>query len=240
MDCPDFNRQLEAWLDGELEPAAACQQTAHAARCRSCAARLAEERSLRAALRALPVPAPRPGFAAEALRVAVLAERASARSHPRGVWMSAFGGALAASLCIALLLWLRTPGATEGATRVAGAASTVEGSAASRLSLALTVGKAESLRLRIEAPRDFADVRFSVDLPDHVSLVGQPGIRAMTWQGELRKGDNVLELPLVAESGAAGLMLARVSWGAFERRIEASLVSAPAAPDAVAPGAVGT
>lgn len=229
MDCLDFSRQLDAWLDGELGPALAGEQSAHAQRCRGCATDVANERALRAALRNLPAPMPRAGFASEALRVARLAERASARTHPRRVWLPAFAGALAASLCIAVGLWLRTPESAVAVQTSAERVSTLE----NRQSLVLTVGKAESLRLRIEAPRDFADVRFSVDLPDHVSLVGQPGVRAMTWQGALRKGDNVLELPLLAEDGTAGLMLARVSWGSFEHRIEASLVSAPAEPGSV-------
>lgn len=231
MDCLKFSRQLEAWLDGGLSPAQAGEQSAHAERCRGCAAEVSEERALRAALRHLPAPAPRPGFAAEALRVATLAERASARARPGRVWLPAIAGAMAASLCIAIGLWVRAPESPANAQASAGRVSTQE----SLQSLVLTVGKAESLRLRIEAPRDFDDVRFSVDLPDHVSLVGQPGVRAMTWQGALRKGDNVLELPLLAEHGASGRMLARVSWGSFEHRIEASLVSAPAEP-----GSVGT
>lgn len=229
MDCLKFSQQLEAWLDGELGPALAGEQSEHAEGCRGCATDLADERALRAALRHLPAPAARAGFSAEALRVARLAERASARTSPRRVWLPALAGAMAASLCIAIGLWMRAPQSPGAAQEAAQRVSTLE----SRQSLVLTVGKAESLRLRIEAPRDFSDVQFSVDLPDHVTLVGQPGVRAITWEGALRKGDNVLELPLLAEDGASGLMLARVSWGSFERRIEASLVSTPAEPGSV-------
>lgn len=227
MDCQHFNNQIHDWLDGALESAAAARLATHAGLCRGCAAGLTEERRLRRALRDLPAPSPRRGFAAEALRVAVLAERASLQKRHRHNWTFALGGALVASLCITVVLGLR-----EAPSPV------LAGSAQQRMAVALqpslqtvslTVGQVEPLRLRIESPRDFADVRFSVDLPDHVSLAGQPGIRAMTWKGVLRKGDNVLELPLLAEVGAAGLMQARVSWGAFEQRIETSLVSSPAA-----------
>lgn len=232
MDCQHFNNQIHDWLDGALEPVAAARLATHAGICRACAAGLAEERRLRLALRDLPTPAPRRGFAAEALRVAVLAERASRHNNHRHDWTLAFAGAMAASLCIALALGLRESSAPVVARSTQQPAVIAVGLQPSLQTVSLTVGQVESLRLRIEAPRDFADVRFSVDLPDHVSLAGQPGIRAMTWQGALRKGDNMLELPLVADVGAAGLMQARVSWGAFEQRIEASLVSAPAAPTA--------
>lgn len=242
MDCQHFNKHMDDWLDGALHPAVAAALTAHATHCRDCAAGLAQERRLRLALRELTVPGPRRGFAAEALRVAVLAGRASREKDCRHDWTLAFAGAAAASLCIAIVLGLRAPSgpvATPEAPQAVAMAVVLQ---PSLQTVSLTVGQVESLRLRIEAPRDFTDVRFSVDLPDRVSLADQPGIRAMTWQGTLRKGDNMLELPLVAEVGAAGLMQARVSWGAFEQRIDTSLVSVPAA-QAVggdrAPGANG-
>ena len=78
-----------------------------------------------------------------------------------------------------------------------------------------------------------------MELPDHVALVGQPGVRAMTWEGSLRKGANVLELPLLAQAGAAGRVSTRVSWGSFEQHLEASLVSVPPAPVS-APGVVAS
>lgn len=230
MDCNQFNRQLDDWLDGELDSPAAAMLAAHAERCRACTHCLAEERRLRAALRQLSVPPPRRGFAAEALRVARLADRANLRKNWRHDWMLAFAGAAAATLCISIVMWVRQ-GQSEPAPVLASVAQPPAPAIVTQASLqtvAMTVGKVESLRLRIEAPRDFTDVRFSVDLPDHVSLAGQPGIRAMTWQGQLVKGENVLELPLVAELGAAGLVQTRVSWGAFEQRIDASLISVPA------------
>lgn len=187
---------------------------------------------MRAALRELPAPRPRPGFAAEALRAARRTDRAYARKSLRHDGMLAFAGAMAASLCFAVLLWLRPPTADSAGTLAAAATQTPRPASSTTLAgleiVSLTIGRVESMRLRIESPRDVADVRFSVDLPDRVSLAGQPGIRAMTWQGTLRKGDNVLELPLVAEAGASGRMQARVSWGSFEQRIEANVIGVPA------------
>lgn len=187
---------------------------------------------MRAALRELPAPRPRPGFAAEALRAARRTHRALARKSLRHDGMLAFVGAMAASLCFAVLLWLRPPTADSAGTLAAAATQTPRAASSTTLAgleiVSLTIGRVESMRLRIESPRDVADVRFGVDLPDRVSLAGQPGIRAMIWQGTLRKGDNVLELPLVAEPGASGRMQARVSWGSFEQRIEANVIGVPA------------
>ena len=91
--------------------------------------------------------------------------------------------------------------------------------------VAMTIGKVEPVRLRIDSPRDLDEVRFSVELPDHVWIADQPGLLALSWSGSLRKGENVLELPLVAQASTRGLMTARVSWGAQEQRIQAALVA---------------
>lgn len=218
MDCELFMAGLGEWLDGACDQASARGRADHAAQCRACATALAQEREVRAALRSLPVPPVRPEFARDALRVAVMADRATRRhlrQHYRRIaW--ALGSMAAAALVTVLVL---RPFQDSGENELAMSGGET---------WALMAGQVQSLRLRIDAPRDFDGVRFSVDLPDHVSLAGQPGIRSMTWEGSLRKGTNVLELPLVAQAGASGAMATRVAWGSFERRVQMRLVSVPA------------
>lgn len=226
MDCQHLEDQLNDWLDGNLSAQTAATLAEHVRRCSHCSLTLADERALRVSLRKLPVPGPRVGFANEALRLARLANRSVARRSRRRDLLLAGGGALAAALCVSLVMGLRPPGVRDDyrqdvANVVAGPAEV----------LALTEGRVQSLRLRIESPREFEGVRFSVELPEHVALVGQPGVRAMAWEGRLAKGENVLELPLLAEAGATGQVATQVSWGSFERRIETRLVSLPAIVD---------
>lgn len=228
MNCETFQTSLHDWLDGQFDAARVEALEGHAGRCASCRASLAMERRLRVALRQLPVPPARPRFAAQAMQVARLTDRSSRRQLRRYDLRLA---AIAASAAVAVLVlsWYRhSP--TEGTTAVASVPANLE-------TYALTAGQVQSLRLRIEAPRDFDGVRFSVELPDHVALVGQPGVRAMTWEGSLRKGANVLELPLLAQAGAAGRVSTRVSWGSFEQHLEAGLVSVPPVPGS-APGVI--
>lgn len=220
MNCENFVDTLHAWLDGQMDPAQAASMRDHAARCRGCALAANDERMIRTALRELPVPALRPDFKREAVHAARVAGRTLRRKmleHDVRI------AALAASSAIAVLVFaaLRAPvpvKSSQGFDTVSTDKVEV---------YAVTEGEVQALRLRIQSPRDFEGVRFSVELPDDVSLAGQPGVRAMTWEGSLRKGSNVLELPLLAQAGAAGRVATRVAWGDFEQHLEARLVSVP-------------
>ncbi|MGQ0619982.1 MAG: anti-sigma factor family protein [Panacagrimonas sp.] len=229
MDCNTFNARLSDWLDEGLDPEVAQEMRAHGGQCRMCGSAANSERKLRVALRSMPVPGLRPGFAREAIRLARQANGAiEGGSTRKRDALFAFGGAAAASLGVAAVLMLRGPIQAPGAGMpVSLPIQTIQAISvdpAAFQTVAMTIGHVESVRLRIESPRDFEEVRFSVELPDHVWLADQPGIRAMTWAGGLRKGENVLELPLIAQSSSTGLMTARVSWGLFEQRLQAQLI----------------
>ncbi len=218
MNCELFQTSLHDWLDGGLDVARVGFLQAHCDLCPECVARLAAERNLRSALRQLPVAAARPRFASQAIQVARLADRIWGRRLRRhDLQIATVAASIAFAACAVALL--------RGVPDVP--AQTVTAAPAQLQTYALTAGQVQSLRLRIEAPRDIDSVQFSVELPEHVALAGQPGIRAMTWEGSLRKGPNVLELPLLAQVGAAGRVATRVSWGEFERHLEAALVSVP-------------
>ncbi len=256
FDCQAVRSQFDEWLDGDLDRVASQAMESHVHGCEACAGLLHRDKLLRTALRNMPTPPPRPGFAAEALKMARMADRTELKkaptssSGPAGAWMMAFSGAALATSCIAIALWVTQPGG-----RLPGQGPAVPGDAvladrsaqllAARQPLnqpaaqtvSLSVGRVESMRLRIDAPRDLSEVHFSVDLPENVELAGQPGIRAITWKGQLLKGENVLELPLlVAKAGASGVLAARVNWGQFERRIETSIVGVNRSEDGKSPG----
>ena len=59
MNCRDAELKLKAWMDGELDPAAARGVEGHVAACTSCGERVADYRRLAVLIReAEPVPAP--------------------------------------------------------------------------------------------------------------------------------------------------------------------------------------
>lgn len=218
MDCQAFLRTVDDRLDGVLPNGILRAALQHEQQCEACARRFAASQALSRELRHLPEPPPmRAGFAEQALRRARLANPAPEGLQPRRDAAFALAGALAAGVGMAAVLWWQPRDTGHGIT--VPAVQTVT----------LTEGQIESLRMRIDAPHELEQVRFSVELPEHVWLAEQPGIRAITWDGHLAAGENLLELPLMALAGATGTITARVVWGEREHRLQARVVSvAPA------------
>jgi len=51
-------------------------------------------------------------------------------------------------------------------------------------------------------------------LPDNVEVVGYGSQRELVWQTDLREGQNLLQLPLIARGPVKDEILARLSHGA--------------------------
>lgn len=60
-----------------------------------------------------------------------------------------------------------------------------------------SVGDAHMVRLVYDSRVDRDDAQVSVTLPDNLEVAGHPGTRDLTWSTSLRKGKNLLELPVV-------------------------------------------
>src|SRR5258708_17451357 len=93
MNCQTFADRLDEYLEGALASDAHEAAAAHLQGCTLCQRRLARTQSLRAALRNLPVPAPRRDFFDQAL-----AHAQAPHAVPRSRWAYITGAALAASL----------------------------------------------------------------------------------------------------------------------------------------------
>jgi hypothetical protein len=59
------------------------------------------------------------------------------------------------------------------------------------------VGDAHVIRLVYDSRTDRDDAQVSVTLAGNLEVAGHPGARDLTWSTSLRKGKNVLELPVV-------------------------------------------
>jgi len=74
------------------------------------------------------------------------------------------------------------------------------------------------------------NVHFTVDLPAGMQVAGQPGLHHLSWMGELRKGQNLLKLPVIAHAGTNGLMTAELSRGTERRTFSVSVLAEEPAP----------
>jgi hypothetical protein len=201
MTCRDSTASLDDYLDGQLEAVARQALETHLQQCPRC--RLEHERAatLKAALRALPAPAPRPGFASAALA------RAVRGGHDR--WRPLVAMALAASLVLALAVAL-----VVGTGPVPAPVQTVT----------LTLEQPETLRLKFNSAKALPVATLSLALPENLELVGYGARRELTWQADLKEGGNLLQLPLVARGAIKDELVARLSHGqstkTFRVRIE--------------------
>lgn len=203
MTCTRMQTDLDALLDGEVDAAAARALERHAAGCADCQRALERARLVRAALRALPVPEPRADFFAAAMRRARDSNVAAPRHNRRTHVLAGIGGALAAGIAALAVLALWQP-----PERDAGGLAVVT----------LSVSESRTVNLVFAAERVLDDVSLTVELPPGVEVQGHEGRRELTWRTDLKAGNNVLALPLVAVGAGGGPLVAELRSGAEQKQ----------------------
>lgn len=222
MNCDETRALFDDYAAGSLPDAAHRAIEGHLRHCSACRRVAADEHRLRAALRALPMPRPRAGFAARALRTARLRNRRAQGSHHYR-W---FGAGFATALMAAVVLW--------------GGVTALRPDAPIAAHVQMAVNQVRTVGLVIDAPDDLQGVEVSMEVPANVELVGFPGRRHLSWKTDLRKGRNVLSLPIVATGRGEDEM--RVSLFHHRKsktfRVLLGVAEAQRAPGASARGAV--
>lgn len=152
------------------------------------------------ALRQLPVPPPRPGFAARAFATLPRSRRAASRP-----WALALAASLVTG--VGLAVWVAQRSAPQPAAAVPVQARVV----------VLDAARSEPVRLSFRSPRDLAGVTIHLQLPVGVELQGHPGLQSLKWQANFQAGANVLELPLVVRGGEGGILTATLNSGRSQK-----------------------
>lgn len=170
-------------------------QRAHLARCELCR-RWHEDWKLGTALAAQPVPAPSAGFADRAL--------ARAARQGDGRHTVARRGSLAAAAAVLLMVTgiiALSGGPVSGPDAPPGTAPV------SRL-----------VNVVIDAKDDRSDARVTVEITGNLELEGYGGQRLIEWQTDLRKGRNLLALPVRVKEGASGDLRVALSYHGGTRK----------------------
>lgn len=217
-DCQHARRRLEDLLDGYLPAESARATEAHLVACAACAREYEGLLALRAALRELPVPELRSGFADEALAAAVArggagARLPQARERPpvqgwfaktrQEAWFGAVLG-VAAAAALVVMLW----GVTERSP---------EPEAVAPFRIALF--EPREIGVAIEATEAMPGATLTISLEGGIDLVGFGDRRELSWQADLDSGTNMLSLPIIAHSLESGMLTARVDHGAGTKLI---------------------
>jgi hypothetical protein len=206
MQCSEFIFQLDDYLDGRADGRPMQEHLAGCERCR----RLHQHAvSVQEALRKLSPPEMHPAFADRAI-----ARATQANSAFRGR-RAVVGTALAASLVL---------GVTVGAFLTMRDAPVQE--------VVLTVERPETVRMVFSSAKPLRAATLNLALPENIEVVGYAGQRELTWQTDLREGQNLLQLPLVARGAVKDELLARVSHGTSSKTFRLKFAVA----NAVRPG----
>ena len=194
MRCDQAQSLFDDLLDGSLTLPAREALQRHLAECSGCRAAHDRARVVQRALRSLPVEPPAPGFATRALRAARQAQAAGAR-RPRTGFAAGFATALAASLVV----WL--------------VAVSPHAPSATGPSVAVARDHPQTINLVVNVPQDMPDAILAVHLPEATELAGYPGERQLLWQTSLRRGENLLALPVIVRGASAGELVATITHG---------------------------
>ena len=248
-DCTHVQARLEDLLDGYLSADAAGPVRAHLATCAACAQALRELEALQTALRELPAPALRAGFADAALAAATgragshagdpaghhtapvrtpraPRRRATSWRRPR-LWIGATVSAAAAA-ALAVMLWgvpTQTRVAPDAVPDVASLGGTD-----SQTPVRLALYEPRDIGLAIEAAQAMPGATLTISLQGGIDLVGFGERRELSWQTDLDAGTNMLSLPIIAHSLEEGTLTAHVEHGEQAQVISVRVrIDAPAA-----------
>ena len=208
MQCSELHKHIDDRLDGQLSEVECAGMDHHLEHCADCRGAFAEEKAMREALRDMPVPEVSVGFAARALRRAAVANSVS--HHP--VRNRAFMGGFAAALVAGIVLWF--------VTGVYGPNGEFVTSQPQLAELSISLYETRQVKLSFNAPENMNKVRVSLVLPEHVELEGYPDRKQIAWYTNLRKGDNILTLPLSALRSEKGVFTAKIGTGKTEKKIQ--------------------
>ncbi len=197
MTCNLINKQLDDYVDAQLDVADTQVLDEHIAHCADCQGVLDHERALRASLKEYgdsSMPQPDVAFFDRALAKA--AQNGTRRQRNRWV-MTGFGGAMAAALALWMIggTFFTTPQVSE---------STV----ASIATIAMVIEEPRTVNLVFSSATPLTDATMTVSLPQGIEVMGFLGQREITWKTSLKEGKNILPLTLIATSPLGGELLA--------------------------------
>lgn len=193
MNCTDINIHIDDWLDDQLSEQDRLAFDQHVSNCADCAAKLESARSLMLGLQNIAAPPPSANFER---RVFAEVRRRHKESH-RFRFSAGFATAATASLAIWFASSVMIPEAVIEQPRM----------------ISVAMNEAQTVRLMFESQTDIEQVQLSVGLPDNMELDGYPGRRQLAWQTSLKKGENILALPIMAIEQGQGELVAELSYG---------------------------
>ena len=192
MNCNDFTQWLDDYLDRELEVDQYAAMAAHQQACDRCRQRTEDELSLRAALRDLPVPEPAEAFLEQVLQQVTRRQQRRRRSGRIGL-------ALAASFVLGIAV-----------TSLVDNAGHPAGSSAQSPAMQIALNEKRDVKLVFDSATALDAAQLTLVLPAQVRVAGYPDRQRLSWVTRLKRGKNLLVLPVSAREFGHGRLVARI------------------------------
>ena len=206
MNC-EMSQALIDLSAEEMPPSAALELRAHLQACPACRRLGGAQRLLLKALQVSPVP----GLPA-AMQGRVLERMFALYAKRRRRRLSVAAG-LAASLLLGLALGVLLTGKSAPDYTMQNGV------------LMLPSERPTVVGIAFNANAALENVQFTIDLPEGVQVGRQPYLHRVSWTGELRKGQNLLKLPLLAHRGAQGVLRAELDHGTEHREFTVPILA---------------
>lgn len=196
MKCTDAINFLDDFFDGFLSLETEKKVKDHLAQCDTCSRAFTNEKQMRHMLKTMPTPLPQSNFKEQVVKKAVAESRLRNRSR---TVLSMCGG-LAAAIVLWLMVFLPGPMQLDFENPESAADMTLE------------LQQSTIIKLVINAPHDMLNSTVTVHIPQHLEVVGFPGKYEISWDTDLLKGKNLLELPVVAKKSGKSTLVTQINY----------------------------
>lgn len=201
--CQQIHEIIDESAAGTITPADARVLERHLEQCRHCARRLRWQQRIAGELARQEIPPASADFESR-----VLAAATAGNADPRRSWtIPALGGAIAAALVLGLVLGIGFDADQESQPMMVDAPPPASQEATT------TEAREQTVRLAFHAGSQLDDVSLTLELPAHVELDRFPGHRQLTWEVDLKPGDNIIALPLRIAFPQGGEIVAHLDAG---------------------------
>jgi hypothetical protein len=174
----------------------------HLCECAVCEAEWKQVEALQNLLKESPVPAPRAGFEERMFAKLPNAQSGQQTVSHKKAFVAGFGSALAASIALFVVIGLLNQPVTKPAAVP---------------NITLSLYETKKVQMVFDVPEAVADATFSMQLPAHIEIAGSKGLNYIEWKTALKKGKNMLSLPVVAQMSQSGELVAKIKYGTKEK-----------------------
>lgn len=220
MTCHQAQQHIERQAIGDdLSAEDSRALESHVANCQRCYLRQVWEYRINEELRRESVPAPTADFETRVMAAA------TGKTSSRGGVLPKVGSAIAAALALAVVaasLWLPERGPLPeqaGNSQSTGAEEVALGTAAPGAAWS----QEQTVRLAFNSASQLDDVSLTLELPPNVELARFPGHQHLTWEVDLKPGDNIIALPLRIAYPQAGELVAHLDDGKKRKTFRAPI-----------------